>query len=214
MIYAVLALIPTGTGPKLPIFLSLIFCCLALIAKLPSEAAQLPVKSLPEIVHETMLLHFGGEQGQTSIKEFADNLPVRKEFQKPGAVFVTLSSQQKTRACWGTLYPQHKSIAAETVYSTLGALTKEYRYPPIKKSELNRLKIQVTIVKTVVPITDTSAINPFKQGILVRSGGKSGVILPGEAGDAYYAMVQAKLKAGIKSGEPYQLYKIEADIHD
>src|SRR5262249_13537090 len=102
----------------------------------------------------------------------------------------------------------------QTVFSTLNALTKEYRYPPIKKSEWKKLKPQVTVVKGVEPITSIAYQNPLRDGLLVRSGGKAGVYLPGEAADAYYQLVQCKLKAGIKPGEPYQLYRLRTDIYE
>lgn len=176
--------------------------------------AQETPQSLPSIVRETMSLYFHGPRSSQSLKEFTSRLSVRKEFQKPAGVFVTLSDQGKTRACWGSIYPQHKSIAEETVYATFGALTKEYRFKPIKESELKKLKIQVTVVRGMQAIANTNGVNPFREGLIVRSGGKSGVILPGEARDAYYELVLAKLKAGIKPGEPCQLYKIEAEIYD
>lgn len=199
-----------------------IFCICLVIASLNSVApafanakARKEIQRLPDIAKEAMCLYFTkNDKNRTTIKEFVSKLPVNKEFQNPAGVFVTLSRKGKTRACWGSIFPQHRNLVEETVYSTLSALTKDYRFKPVNENELSKLKIQVTVVRAVRPVTDTTSINPFRDGVMVRSSGKSGVILPGEASDAYYELVLAKLKAGIRDKEPFQLYKIEADIYD
>jgi AMMECR1 domain-containing protein len=99
------------------------------------------------------------------------------------------------------------------VYATLGALTKEYRYKPIGRTEWQTLKPQVTVVRALEPISGIRDQNPIQDGLMVRAGNRSGVILPGEARDAFYQLVQCKLKAGVRPGESYQLYRIVADVY-
>lgn len=170
--------------------------------------------SLPEIAREVMQLHFRPSAQGSEIKDYIKNMQVRQEYRQRHGVFVTLSYKGKTRACWGSVFPQYDSLAKATVYATLGALTKEYRYKPVSPAEINRLKVQVTVIKDIEAVDDIRQVSPFRDGVMVRSGGKSGVILPGEASDAYYELVLAKLKAGINPGEPFQLYRLRADIHD
>ena len=185
-------------------------------AELAAEPATTPAEvSLPEIARQTMAVHFGERNiGNKTLEQFADEMPVRSQFRKPAGLFVTLSYKGKTRACWGSVYPEEDTIAKSTVYSTISALTKEYRYPPVRRSEWKRLKAQVTVIKGIEPISSISFQNPLRDGLLVRSGGRGGVILPGEAVDAHYQLVLCKLKAGIKSGEPCQLYRLRTDIYD
>ncbi|MBY0405881.1 MAG: AMMECR1 domain-containing protein, partial [Cyanobacteria bacterium] len=130
-------------------------------------------------------------------------------FRKPAGVFVTLSKNGKPRACWGSLFPEQRDVVQSTIITTIGALTKEYRYAPIKQSEIKDLKPQVTLIRGIEPIQTISSINPLRDGLMVRSGAKSGIILPGEVKDAFYQMVQCKLKAGISPGEPFQMYRIK-----
>lgn len=171
--------------------------------------------SLPEIARQTMAVQFGDRSiGTKTLEQFATEFPVRAQFRKPAGLFVTLSIKGKTRACWGSVYPEEDTIAKSTVYSTISALTKEYRYPPVRRSEWKRLKVQVTVIKGIEPIESISFQNPLRDGLLVRSGGRGGVILPGEAIDAHYQLVLCKLKAGIKSGDPCQLYRLRTDIYD
>jgi AMMECR1 domain-containing protein len=150
----------------------------------------------------------------TSFQEFADSLDVPPQFKQPHGVFVTLSFHGKTRACWGSVDPQHENVVKSTVYATLGALTKEYRFHPIRASEWQRLKPQVTIIKAVEPIDSIANQNPLRDGLLVRAGGRAAVLLPGEASDATYQLVQCKLKAGIQPKESCQLYRLRTDIYE
>jgi AMMECR1 domain-containing protein len=169
---------------------------------------------LPEIARQTMKLYFSeNAPDRISPSQFADSLAVPGEFAKPRGVFVTLSCQGKTRACWGTLEPEYKNVVTATVYTTIAALTKDYRYRPVKASEYAQLSPQVTVVEDFYAIKSLAGQNPLQDGLLVRSGGKSGVILPGETRDAFYQLVKCKLKAGIKPKESCQMYRIKARIY-
>lgn len=154
------------------------------------------------------------DHATTTITDWANSFKVEPQFAEPAGVFVTLSKNGKTRACWGSVYPREANVVKETVLAMRGALSKEYRYKAISPSELKDLKIQVTVIRGLEPVTDVKQINPFKDGVMVRSGGRGGVILPGEAVDSYYEFVLARLKAGIQPNEPCQIYKIRAEIYD
>jgi AMMECR1 domain-containing protein len=172
------------------------------------------IVSLTAVANFTLRRFFKLEANDGGLEDYASKVKCDAAFRKPAGVFVTISKNGKTRACWGTVYAQQADIVRETVFSTLGALSKEYRFRPIRKSELPDLKIQVSIIRDITAINGFASVNPLKDGIMVRSGGRSGVILPGEATDAYYEFVLARLKAGIKPGEPCQIYKLRTDIYD
>lgn len=198
---------------------------LAFAATLVTMICALPVfafeshceseQNLTDVVKTTMNLYFHDKgKGAKAIREYAENVKIRPRYDKPAGVFVTLSRKGKTRGCWGSIGPQQGTVAKATVFATLGALSKDYRYKPIKPGEVKFLKPQVTVVRAVEPVGSIKTVNPFRDGVMVRSGGKSAVILPGEASDAHYELVMAKLKAGIPATEPCQIYKLKADIYD
>lgn len=170
--------------------------------------------ALSQVVRQTMALYFASPKTTAHAYEaLAQSIPLTAVYRKPAGVFVTLSRQGRPRACWGSIYPKQADLVHATIAATLGALTKEYRYPPIQPHEWQHLKPQVTVIRRIQPMNGFSGINPLRDGLMVRSGGKSGVILPGEARDAHYQLVQAKLKAGIQPKEPYQLYRMVADVY-
>jgi AMMECR1 domain-containing protein len=182
-----------------------------LLAALPG-AVRAETVPLPEVVRQTMAVYFAHSApppGEKPYAALAGRLTPAVSERKPAGVFVTLSRDGKPRACWGSVYPQHKNAVESTIYATLGALTKEYRYRPISRTEWQALRRQVTVVRAIEPIAGLRGVNPLRDGLMVRAG----VILPGEARDATYQLVQARLKAGIRPGEKYQLYRIVADVY-
>ncbi len=192
-------------------FVICIFICSLLFGFCTSINEANQRSPLVEIAKKTIYLHF--YNSPKDLEDYASSLKNYPNYKKSAGVFVTLSSNGKTRACWGSVNPLAENVAKSTFYAALGALTKEYRYQPIKKSEITELKVQVTLIASVKPVKNISALNPLKDGLLVRAASRSGVILPGETVDAYYQLVQAKLKAGIHSGQPFQMYKLKADVY-
>ncbi len=183
--------------------------------------------SLPALVEHTMQFYFerpssktmetsivAGPSSSSAYAQFLQHLPsVATPYHRPAGVFVTLSRNGATRACWGSVFPQQKTVTEATVAATLGALTKEYRYRPIRPNEWQNLKPQVTVVTALEPIHSLQGQNPLLDGLMIRQGGRTGVILPGEARDATYQLVRCKLKAGIQPGQQFQLYRIKADVY-
>jgi|LakMenE18May11ns_1017448.scaffolds.fasta_scaffold9958583_12 AMMECR1 domain-containing protein len=204
--------------PKVFLFISSLFSWLFISFVLfPSNSST---TNLTQIVYKTMQAHFESDTqliGISNYKKFADSFPVEQKFQKPAGLFITLSlnnaGQSQSRACWGSVNPEYADLVKATVYTTIGALTKEYRYSPIRKDEWKRLKAQVTIINAIEPVKSIRSINPLKDGLMIRSGNKSGVILPGEAMDSHYQLILAKLKAGIKKNEGFQIYRLKTEIH-
>lgn len=128
-------------------------------------------------------------------------------------VFVTvLDSNNKSRGCWGDLYPQ-ANIKEAVLNAALGAIKRDYRYDPPALYELKDMKFLVSVVSQITPVDSIRAINPFRDGLLVQSGSKGGILMPGEAVDAHYQMVQCKLKAGIQPDEPYNLFKLVTKVY-
>jgi AMMECR1 domain-containing protein len=173
--------------------------------------------TLPEISRLTILHHYGLDENESwkglTLDELSEKFLVKDEHKKNSGLFVTLIKNGDTRACWGSINATQKNLVRATVFTTEEALIKDYRYTRIKKSEINQLIPQVTVVKRIVPINSISTMRPLKQGLMVRAGGKGAVLLPGEASDPHYQLVKTKLKAGIPSSQPCQLYKIEADVY-
>lgn len=140
-----------------------------------------------------------------------DSYPIvlrENSVKKPIGVFVTiLDTSNQSKGCWGKLYPQ-TDVKQSIINAAVDAATKDYRKRPLSKSDMKEVKFQVSVVTQIVPVDSTRVINPYKDGLLVRSGSKTGIILAGEATDSYYQMVMAKLKANIQPKEKCELFKL------
>jgi AMMECR1 domain-containing protein len=204
-------------GLRWQLNLALVLALATLIPAALSAPPKPKTESLPEIARQTLAFHFAKhDDKRQSLADFAHSFYVSPEYRKPKGLFVTLSNKGQTRACWGSLEPHYENLVEATVYTTTQALKHEYRYKPISKNEWQHLLPQITIVNNLEPISGgasgLSSQNPLRDGLFVRSGGKTGVLLPGEVRDAYYQLVKCKLKAGIKPKEQCQVFRVKADV--
>ena len=121
-------------------------------------------------------------------------------------VFLTLVKEGKLRACWGTLEPQHRHIAEEIVAVARGVLTRDTRFPPLRTEEVDKVRIILTIVASPPQPASPTRIRPREHGVLVRSGSRSAVVLPHEGRTVRRMLALARQKAGIREGEPVEVY--------
>jgi AMMECR1 domain-containing protein len=130
--------------------------------------------------------------------------------EKPRPVFVTFRKGKATRGCAGTFYPTQTNLRDELVEFTIRAAAEDFRYPPVTRSELDRLTIIVTLPNPPVPIDSLTSYNSQREGLIVRKNGKEGVALPGEAKTAAYALKICLRNAGLENAEGAALYKFTA----
>ena len=114
---------------------------------------------------------------ERKIIEPAKDLP--KEFlARKAGVFVTIEKQKQLRGCIGTYLPTKKNIAQEIIYNAIAAAVEDYRFEPIQKQELPFLSYAVYILNKPELVEDIKKLDPKKYGIMVKSGAKSGLLLP------------------------------------
>lgn len=186
-----------------------------------AEATALSAKAhskkrarLPQIAREAMAYHFGDHSEKfASTRELIEQFEVLPNFRQSRGLFITLSKNGKTRACWGSTTADWPDLVSATVHTTFGALQKEYRFPQIKRHEWKNLNVQVTVIEGLQPVDSWRSVNPLRDGMFVRNGGRAAIILPGEAVDAYYQFVLCKLKAGIPPKQRCQVYKVKCDVY-
>ena len=128
--------------------------------------------------------------------------------QKPQALFVTAKKDGRVRGCMGTLQAKEASLAEEIVVNLQKAFSQDPRHHPIQKSETSGMEIFLTVVGKPIRVHRVDTLNPARDSVLIRHGNKTGVVLAGEAKTLRYLLAFAKAKAGIKKGEPYQVFRL------
>lgn len=126
-------------------------------------------------------------------------------------VFVTIIIDDKVRGCMGRIRPAEANLWIEIARAAEMAATMDMRHPPISAEDLPNLDFCVSVVGRVRRESPDVEVNPRLEGILVKTGGRSGVILPGEARTSAYQRKWAKREAGIEPGVPFELYVFETE---
>lgn len=137
--------------------------------------------------------------------------PVPGALQNPAGVFVSLKKHGQLRGCIGTILPTQPDAASEIIRNAVSAATSDPRFSPVQPQELAELEVSVDILTPPQPIQSLAELDPRRYGVIVRCGGRSGLLLPDLEGvDSVAEQVDiACRKAGIQAGEPIELYRFE-----
>ncbi len=92
-------------------------------------------------------------------------------------IFISLYNKKELRACLGQMnsdLPFYKTIEL----MTSAAATRDYRFKPIKKKEVDKLKIEISIISPMCKIDNIAEIELGKHGIYIEKDGVNGTFLP------------------------------------
>jgi AmmeMemoRadiSam system protein A len=142
------------------------------------------------------------------------------EMQQREGAFVSIHRHGQLRGCVGTIYPTCSNVAEEVIQNAISAATRDYRFSPVRRDELQDLEIKVDVLHEPEPISSEDELDPKRYGLIVQSlkdPGKRGLLLPDLEGidtverQVYYTR---HYKAGIiDPNEPVQMYRFEVVRH-
>jgi len=120
---------------------------------------------------------------------------------------------KELRGCIGTIEAVKKNLALEIRDNAISAATKDPRFFPVEKTELEDIEVSVDILSAPEMIEDESLLDPGKYGVIVEHGYKRGLLLPDLEGiDTVDLQIEiAKRKAGIHKSEKCTLYRFTVD---
>ncbi len=142
-----------------------------------------------------------------------------KRFQEVCGVFVTLKKHGELRGCIGLIQgvkPLGKGIQEMAV----AAATEDPRFPAVTLSELAELDIEISVLTPMTPVKDLNEIQVGRDGLLLRRGYHSGLLLPqvateyGWDRDTFleHLCYKAGLPKGSHLGEDAQLLRFSAEV--
>ena len=137
---------------------------------------------------------------------------VPKELRETRAgAFVSLHEFGELRGCIGTFMATQECIADEIMENAVSSCSRDPRFPPVTADDLDHLVYSVDILGELEEVDSEEALDPKKYGVFVRSGWKSGILLPDLDGvDTVEEQLSiAKRKAGIDPDEPVSMYRFE-----
>lgn len=129
-------------------------------------------------------------------------------------VFVSLKKFGALRGCIGTIFPVTESIAEEIMRNAIEAGEGDPRFSPVSEGELEDIVFSVDVLTEPIEASKEE-LNPKKYGVVVRSGRKSGLLLPDLEGvNTVEEQISIVLnKASISPNEKYFIEKFEVIRH-
>lgn len=123
-------------------------------------------------------------------------------FEKLGA-FVTLKKEGQLRGCIGSFEP---NVPLYQVIKEMAkaASTEDTRFSPVKKEELNLIKLEISVMTPRHRIEEWKDIKLGEQGVVIKKGNRSGTFLPQVARETGWSLEEflghlCKDKAGLDS---------------
>jgi len=128
----------------------------------------------------------------------------------PRAVFVTIERKAKVLGCRGALECRTRSLEEEVVLAARAAASHDPRYRPLTQRDLADFLVTVTVVERLEPLDRIESLAPA-DGLVLKSGGRTGVVLPWEGKDPKVRLEWACKKAGVPVGAACELFRMEAE---
>jgi MEMO1 family protein len=129
-------------------------------------------------------------------------------------VFVSLKKFGALRGCIGTILPVTESVAKEILQNAVSAGEGDPRFGNVSVEELEDIIFSVDVL-TQPKVALKEELNPKKFGVIVKSGVRSGVLLPDLEGvDTIEQQISIVLdKAGILPNEDYSIEMFQVNRH-
>lgn len=157
-------------------------------------------------------------------------LDIYPELSIQRASFVTLTMNGHLRGCIGSIIA-HQSLIDDLTSNAISAAFRDPRFPPLSRSELDEVKIEVSLLTHPEPVIYrdedelSHIIRPDIDGVILRLGNHQATFLPQvweELSNFESFFAHLGLKAGI-GNDPlsyhpdiftYQVEKYKEDAHD
>ena len=122
---------------------------------------------------------------------------------RAAGVFVSIHKNGDLRGCIGTIAPAQQNVAREIMRNAICAATEDPRFDAITADELGELSYSVDVLGAPEAVSDESALDVKKYGVIVSLEGKRGLLLPDLEGvDSVQEQIAiAMRKAGIPPRE-------------
>ncbi len=137
--------------------------------------------------------------------------PLPADAAKRAGAFVSLKKHGQLRGCIGTILPTQTDVAREIIRNAVSAATEDPRFEPVEPAELAELEVSVDILGNPERVDSLDKLDPRRYGVIVRHGGRSGVLLPDLEGidTAADQVAIACRKAGLHPDAGIELYRFE-----
>ncbi len=124
---------------------------------------------------------------------------------KSGA-FVTLYEEEKLRGCIG-MVEAIELLPRVIMEMAVAAATRDPRFEPVAPEELVRLEIEISVLSQLHEVEGPKQVEIGKHGILLRTNGQQGLLLPQVAVTAGWSAEEFLSATCRKAGLPVDYWK-------
>lgn len=130
-----------------------------------------------------------------------------------GATFVTLTLNGKLRGCIGTL-EAHQPLIEDVREHAVAAALADYRFPPVRPEEVDRLKIEISRLTPPQPLEYDAPLDlihklrPRVDGVVLLDEGRRATFLP----QVWHSLPDAENfldQLCLKMGAPRKLWRMK-----
>ncbi|MBN1551593.1 AmmeMemoRadiSam system protein B [bacterium] len=145
------------------------------------------------------------------------HLPRDTVYLQDRGVFVTLKIDDQLRGCIGYIQPQ-TSLFDAVVTNTINSCSRDPRFRPVKKEELDSIDIEISVLTPPRKIDSYKEIEIGRHGVVLKKGFHQAVFLPQVAPeqgwDREETLQYLSLKAGLerdgwKQGAEFEVFEAE-----
>lgn len=138
--------------------------------------------------------------------------------ERVAGVFVSLHlTDGSLRGCIGTTEPHRTTLEEEIITNAISAATRDPRFYPVEKIELDNLDISVDVLGPAEEVNGVEDLDPERYGLIVRTiDGRRALLLPDLEGvDTVDQQIRITCrKGGIDPvADQYRLYRFEVERH-
>jgi len=139
--------------------------------------------------------------------------PLSQDLRSRSGAFVSIKKLKQLRGCIGTLEPCEPNLAMEIIENAFKAALHDPRFSPVTTEELQELTYSIDVVRPLEKISTLEDLNPDIYGLVVKSNGKQGVLLPDLEGvNSTEEQIQiCRAKGKIPEDEPIEMYRFKVE---
>ena len=144
-----------------------------------------------------------------TVPEIEVNSPALKQI---GASFVTLKKDGRLRGCIGHIIARvslHRCVQEMAV----AACSQDRRFLPVRPRELNHLEYEISVLSPLEEVNDISEIEVGRDGLYLRKGGFSGLLLPQVATEQGWNRDEFLMHTCRKAGLPPDAWRSGAELY-
>lgn len=158
-------------------------------------------------------------------QELSISEAIKKRYLEKQGIFVTLKTEEGLRGCIGFPEPTYPLWKA-AVYAAQSAAFSDPRFPPLTEEEFEKISVEISVLTKPELIMARNAEEYLKEikigrdGLIIRAGLYSGLLLPQVAAEHYWTQEQFLRQTCMKAGLTmdawrnlgHQIYKFQAQI--